>query len=94
MVEGEGITGTGWESMLVTSRIWANVDQRNKIVAALLRSAWERSSSRFHHWPSIHRPIGHGTVRGELSRAATEPYRPARAGPAARAFAPNRAGAD
>jgi hypothetical protein len=47
MVEGEGITGTGWESMLVTSRIWANVDQRNKIVAALLRSAWREAAPDF-----------------------------------------------
>jgi predicted ATPase len=47
MEEGKRITGTGWESMLVTSRIWASADQRNKIVAVLLRGAWREAAPDF-----------------------------------------------
>jgi hypothetical protein len=47
MEDGERISGVGWESMLVTSRLWADVDQRNKIVAVLLRGTWKKAASDF-----------------------------------------------
>jgi TIR domain len=44
MEDGERITGTGWESMLVTSSIWANVSNRNKITPVLLRGTWQEAA--------------------------------------------------
>jgi hypothetical protein len=44
MEEGERITGTGWESMLVTSSIWANLSDRSKIIPVLLRGAWKEAA--------------------------------------------------
>ncbi len=44
MEDGERITGIGWESMLVTSSIWANVSDRNKITAVLLRVTWKEAA--------------------------------------------------
>jgi TIR domain len=47
MEDGEHITGSGWESMLVTSSIWANDQQRSRINAALLCGAWKEAAPGF-----------------------------------------------
>ena len=44
MEDGERITGTGWESMLVTSSIWANLSDRKKITPVLLRGTWREAA--------------------------------------------------
>jgi hypothetical protein len=44
MEDGQRMTGTGWESMLVTSSIWANLSDRRKIIPVLLRGAWNEAA--------------------------------------------------
>jgi hypothetical protein len=44
MEDGERITGTGWESMLVTSSIWANLTDRKKMTPVLLRGTWQEAA--------------------------------------------------
>jgi hypothetical protein len=47
MEDGERITGTGWESMLVTSSIWAGVEDRSKIIPVLLLGTWKEAAPSF-----------------------------------------------
>jgi hypothetical protein len=47
MEDGERTTGSGWEAMLVTSSIWAGIDQRSKVSLAPLRGAWKEAATYF-----------------------------------------------
>jgi hypothetical protein len=47
MEDGERTTGVGWEAMLMTSSIWANHSDRNKVTAALLLGAWKEAAPDF-----------------------------------------------
>jgi hypothetical protein len=44
MEDGQRISGAGWESMLVTSNIWASRTDRNKIIPVLFRGAWREAA--------------------------------------------------
>src|ERR1700736_3993021 len=44
MEDGQRISGAGWESMLVTSNIWASLGDRNKILPVLFRGAWREAA--------------------------------------------------
>ena len=47
MEDGERITGSGWEAMLVTSTLWASVRQREHINAILFRGTWAEAAPDF-----------------------------------------------
>jgi TIR domain len=47
MEDGKHISGTGWELMLAASRIWADLDARDKIVPVLLRGTWKEAAPDF-----------------------------------------------
>src|ERR1700733_10372487 len=54
MEDGQGVTGSGWESMLVTSALWTQLHKRNQIVAVLFLGEWSESSPTYlASWPYI-----------------------------------------
>ncbi|MCP4664008.1 MAG: TIR domain-containing protein, partial [bacterium] len=45
--DGERMTGTGWEAMLLSSRIFSGLGERGKGIAVLARGAWTESAPDF-----------------------------------------------
>lgn len=54
MEDGQAVTGSGWESMLVTSALWTQYRKRNQLVAVLFLGKWSEAAPGYlAGWPYI-----------------------------------------
>jgi hypothetical protein len=75
MEDNEAINGVGWESMLLTSAIWAGNKDRKQLDVALLRGTWRASAPDFLAGMVYFDLTVEGTFESEYCRLLQNLYR-------------------